>query len=92
MDQSKLNFLQSVLKYSTLNSDGTKPIDEKQAKVAEMDPEVSFSVVLRKIASFVLSISYLEYIFVFRGNSTYFFLSRTKLFLNLVIANFVLKY
>ena len=91
MDQSKLNFLQSVLKYSTLNSDGTKPIDEKQAKVAEMDPEVSFSVVLR-IASFVLSISYLEYIFVFRGNSTYFFLSRTKLFLNLVIANFVLKY
>lgn len=40
MDQSKMNFLQSVLKYSTLNSDGTsQTIDEKKDLVTSMDPE-----------------------------------------------------
>lgn len=43
MDSSKLNFLQSVLKYSTLNTgDNVKPEDttEEHAKLTEMDPEV----------------------------------------------------
>lgn len=44
MDQSKLNFLQSVLKYSTLNTDGTsqQTLDEKKELLSAMDPEVSF--------------------------------------------------
>jgi hypothetical protein len=35
MDQSKLNFLQNVLRYSTSHSDGTEPSAPR-----EMSPEV----------------------------------------------------
>ena len=43
MDSSQMNFLQSLLKYSTLNTDvAVNPDDsaEAHAKLSEMDPEV----------------------------------------------------
>ena len=45
MDQSKMNFLQSVLKYSTLNtevgSSTDKPSENPDTNLVQMDPEVN---------------------------------------------------